>query len=161
MTIKTFLNGQHDLVPLAERLNREFIPVEGATLYVESELLRAANRLSWDYYNNGWGNNMSQAVAYIVEYHIPQATNEFIAAFRDISMDALAGIPSMSSRTHEPFEAAMVLMMVEILERLDAAAQAGKLTPIGREMFDMPFTEIDYGSDEDEDCDYDGERLAA
>jgi len=53
------------------RLQREFdeliklMPASGAADTVAGELIRAANRLAYDFYNNGMGNNTSGAVNFL------------------------------------------------------------------------------------------------
>lgn len=43
------------------------VPASGKCDVVAGELLRAANRLTYDFYNNGMGNNTSGAVNYLFE----------------------------------------------------------------------------------------------
>jgi len=49
-----------------DKLSDELIPDMGKCETVNGELLRAANKICWDYFNNGWGcNNWSGAVIYL------------------------------------------------------------------------------------------------
>ncbi len=155
----TFWNGRHELTPVLHDLHKRHIPTEGPSLYLETELMRASARLSWDYFNNGFGNNMSQPVAYIDRYHVPCATPDFLAAWEKLREtvlwgQAVGGCPET--------ERQVTVVAAEIIRRADTADREGTLTPRGPELFDMPYVEsgIDLEPDEDEDLDYDEEELA-
>jgi hypothetical protein len=141
MGVDTFWSGRHALSPTLEDLQRRLVPLEGPTAYVETELLRASNRIGYDYFNNGFGNDVSQAVAYIDHYHVPYATQEFIAAWTSVREMALWGAPIQSC---DEIDAQITLVAVEIVERLEAADRLGLLSPLRREMYDMPSTEPGY-----------------
>jgi hypothetical protein len=158
----SFWNNDHPLTPMAEELAKRFIPSMGKTKFVESELLRAAMRIHYDHYNNGFGNNMSQAVTYIERYYTtpvytpafekhysPAAHSDFVRAFNEIKEQALE--PSGFTISDENFS----VFMSAILLNLQDAADAGTLTHIGEEMFDMPYIETVYQEDE---YDYDSDE---
>lgn len=44
------------------------VPLSGKCETVEGELLRAATRINYDYYNNGFGNNWSNSYAYLRDF---------------------------------------------------------------------------------------------
>lgn len=46
----------------------KLVPASGKCETVEGELLRAATRLTYDYYNNGFGNNWSNSYAYLRDF---------------------------------------------------------------------------------------------
>jgi hypothetical protein len=50
-----------------DRLYKELVPGSGDAETVEGQLLRAASKLAWDFYNNGGGNNVSGALVYLKE----------------------------------------------------------------------------------------------
>ncbi len=51
---------------LNNKLFKKYIPSNGKSKYVETELLRASNKVIYDHYNNGWGgNNISAALDFL------------------------------------------------------------------------------------------------
>jgi hypothetical protein len=51
---------------LNNRLYKKYIPSNGKSKYLETELLRASNKIIYDHYNNGWGgNNISAALDFL------------------------------------------------------------------------------------------------
>lgn len=150
--IQNFWDRTHPLTPLVDRLEEKFIPPDGATKFVESELLRASSRLHYDYYNNGFGNNMSQAIAYIEKYHFPVASEAFKAAFEPIRNEAQHPSMSVEDKLTPHFN----VIVAEIAERLRDADEANTLTPLTQEMFDMPYAEMEYeeGFGEEYDDEY-------
>jgi len=61
-----FWNHKHPLSAKYEELYEQQVPDSGGASTVVGELLRAASRIGYDWYNNGWGcNNWSGAVNYI------------------------------------------------------------------------------------------------
>ncbi len=140
-----FWNQTQPLTPLKEALWEKFMPASGATEYVEAESMRAMNRLIHDCYNNGWGNEMSHALAYLEKYHFPVATPEFKRHYPDVKEAAME--PWQDARPDE----ALDFMMAEILTVLALADEKGTLTPLKEEVFDMPFTAIEYPQDDEEE----------
>lgn len=142
-----FWFNNHPLSPLAEEMDRIFIPVSGKTEFVQSEIVRSILRINNDYYNNGFGNNMSHAIAYIERYHIP--SDGFGPAFARIKEAAME--PWRTSNLDDDFN----FVISEIYLTLQQADKDGSLKPIGEEMFDMPYTDINYPEheyDEDEEA---------
>ena len=67
-TIKTFWDNNHPLSEQAQALSNKLISSYGHCDSLQGELLRAANKISYDWNNNGWGcNNWSGAVRFIQE----------------------------------------------------------------------------------------------
>ena len=60
-------NGKHQKE--MDRLFDQLVPYDGSSNTVEGEILRAANRIYYDYYNNGMCNNTSGAVRFL-NYHL-------------------------------------------------------------------------------------------
>ena len=50
-----------------ERIFEELVPREGKSDTVAGEMVRAAGRLRYDFYNNGMGNNTSGALKFLRE----------------------------------------------------------------------------------------------
>lgn len=61
-----FWHGTHPLTAELARLEEKFIPEEGPSPYRETEMLRAAARLYYDYGNNGLCNNMTAEAKYLM-----------------------------------------------------------------------------------------------
>lgn len=134
---KSFWNNNHVLTPLADRLTADFIPAMGATKFQETEVFRAALRLHHDYFNNGFGNNMSQAVAYVETYYLDQnASAKFRAAFAAIREMALD--PGGNRDLTVEFD----IVMSEIVLWLWGVTDYATPTPLVKEMFDMPYEEL-------------------
>lgn len=64
-----FWSGTHPLSAKQTALFEELIPSIGTCETIEGEMLRAASRIHYDLFNNGWGcNNWSGAVMYLATY---------------------------------------------------------------------------------------------
>lgn len=146
MSVRTFWAGDHDLQPLLADVESRLMTAEGPTLYLETEVLRSASRISYDYFNNGFGNDVSQAVAYIDRYHVPYATPEFLAAWKSVREIALWGEPVQS---RPEIDERITLISAEILLRVAEADRTGTLNPRGPEMYDMPSVEPGYDPEKD------------
>lgn len=66
MSIITFWNEEHPLSEKSQVLANKLVPMVGRCESLQGELLRASSRISYDWFNNGWGcNNWSGAVKFI------------------------------------------------------------------------------------------------
>lgn len=66
MARPNFWDNDHPLASQAQELYAKLVPDVGNCPTLQGELLRAANKIAYDWYNNGWGcNNWSGAVAFI------------------------------------------------------------------------------------------------
>lgn len=81
-----FWNHDHPLSEDYQRLCATNIPISGNCQTLQGELLRAASKIGYDWYNNGWGcNNWSGAVVFIrkkindLPNQINQQTHEKLA----------------------------------------------------------------------------------
>lgn len=63
-----FWNHSHELSARHDELWDKYVPVSGNTEFVEAEALRAAARLYYDFYNNGWCSDMRQAIKFLRGY---------------------------------------------------------------------------------------------
>lgn len=59
-------NGKHQKE--YELLHSELVPAMGMAETVEGEILRAISRIYHDYFNNGFGNNWTGALNYLIKY---------------------------------------------------------------------------------------------
>lgn len=61
-----FWDGTHPLAADNDRLYDALVPDMGKADTLQGELLRASNKIGYDWYNNGWGcNNWSGAVIFL------------------------------------------------------------------------------------------------
>jgi len=85
-----FWDEAHPLSAEYQRLNEQLVPPMGECDTLQGELLRAASKIGYDWYNNGWGcNNWSGAVVFLKQYAgiIGSARTP---TERDVFMEALA-----------------------------------------------------------------------
>lgn len=69
MSILTFWAGDHPLTEAGNALSDKLVPEDGHCDTLQGELLRAATKIHWDWFNNGWGcNNWSGAVVFLEEH---------------------------------------------------------------------------------------------
>lgn len=69
MPKQTFWGGNHPLKETYRALSVQLVPDYGRSDTVQGELIRAATRINYDWFNNGWGcNNWSGAVLFIKQY---------------------------------------------------------------------------------------------
>eukprot|EP00918_Siedleckia_nematoides_P097279 GHVU01213333.1.p2 GENE.GHVU01213333.1~~GHVU01213333.1.p2 ORF type:complete len:152 (-),score=36.62 GHVU01213333.1:1454-1909(-) len=149
----TFWGNDHALSPLAEEMGDKFIPMSGGTDYIEAECFRAALKLHHDYYNNGFGNEMSQPIAYL-DLYFTNPSPEWKSAFEPIR--AMAMEPWERADLDEDFQ----LFIAEVLLRLKEASDNNALRPIDEnDMWSMPRTDIAWP--EPSYHDYDDEEMEA
>ncbi|PZR77030.1 MAG: hypothetical protein DI537_43715 [Stutzerimonas stutzeri] len=153
MTEATFWGNNHPLSPLAEAMGDKFIPMSGSTDYIEAECFRAILKLHHDYYNNGFGNEMSQPIAYLDRYF--KGSIHWDAAFSSIREMAMN--PWEKSDLDDDF----VLTVAEVLLALQTADEAGKLTARDEnDIWSMPLKPIDWPESSRFDYDDDEEEYA-
>lgn len=64
--LATFWDNTHPLSEASEALYDKLVPEDGNCPTLQGELLRASTKISWDWFNNGWGcNNWSGAVVFL------------------------------------------------------------------------------------------------
>jgi hypothetical protein len=83
--LATFWDKTHPLSAQNDKLFKTLVPSSGACKTLQGELLRASCKISYDWFNNGWGcNNWSGAVLFLNQYfkELPvQPTAAKLAAF--------------------------------------------------------------------------------
>ena len=91
--IQNFWDQTHPLSAKAEELYQELVPTMGNCETLQGELLRASSKISYDWYNNGWGcNNWSGAVIFLRDHiaDLPitlgeeKPAQDFHAALREV-----------------------------------------------------------------------------
>lgn len=149
-----FWNRTHELSTKANDLFEKLVPAEGKADTIVGELLRASSRISYDWYNNGWGcNNWSGAVMYIMnemdELRVPA---EKIAELRK-NLDAVYnyshGEPTHFNRIDREDVDRIVTKIHEIIVEGILASSPVDWAPNEIDMFD--YQEPSYFEDEDED----------
>lgn len=64
-----FWDNDHPLAADNTRLYDELVPSSGSCTTMQGELIRAAGKIGYDWYNNGWGcNNWSGAVVFLRKF---------------------------------------------------------------------------------------------
>ena len=81
-----FWDQTHPLSADYDRLNEQLVPVSGMCDTLQGEMLRAASKIGYDWYNNGWGcNNWSGAVVFLennATFFASKRTPEEVAKFK-------------------------------------------------------------------------------
>lgn len=66
--LKTFWEDTHELTELYRKYDNELVPRYGVCKTHAGECLRAATKICYDFYNNGFGNNWSGPFNYLMDY---------------------------------------------------------------------------------------------
>lgn len=132
----------------------QLIPDSGKAETVEGEMLRAVSKIQHDFYNNGFGNNWSGALAYLQQYLPSFGVNIPHTLWNTIS-------PYATGRTHpnnQKIENNIGLALDQITDGVMAAIRSanGNYHPNQADMYDMSSPtqwsddEDDYDEDEDD-----------
>lgn len=159
--MQTFWNEDHPLTAKANELFGQLVPASGTCPAVVGELLRASSKISWDWFNNGWGcNNWSGAVIYIRENIVEL----------DLSVEVLAKLTTAlnyvyewshgepSPRGDRPTE--IVTTIHEIIVQGILGTSPVDWTSNSVDMYDLneddyqEGEEDDFYGEEDDDCEY-------
>lgn len=139
------------------QLYKKLIPDSGACETLEGELLRSANRLYYDYYNNGFGNNVSGAENFLRNFggsshKLMQSLNILHPYTRGANRE-LHNNPSLEQRVEIALDAMMDVIFYQVL----AANNNNDFHKSPGDMFDYSekddpyYDEDDGGYDEWED----------
>jgi hypothetical protein len=137
--------------PEFNRLWGDLVPDSGAASTLEGELLRAANRLYYDYFNNGFGNNTSGAENFLRNFgggstRLMKALNTVHPYTRGI----------MPERSEEPqIELALDAIFDTILYQV--LGQQGNYHPSPGDMFDYSERDDPNPEEEEDEWGYDEE----
>jgi hypothetical protein len=122
------------------------VPSEGPAKTVQGELLRAANKIYYDYYNNGFGNNWSGAMKFIHQ-HLGHAPG--LATLAPFS----AGRMPRGAAQEKQIEIALDQMMDTVMATVRRAN--GEYQPNSTDMYSLS-DKREYNDDDEEDVyDYD------
>jgi hypothetical protein len=138
-------NGQYE--DKAAEL-QELVPSSGETDTLRGELWRAATKIYYDYYNNGWGNDWRAPFAFIDKYgNMSPDVSEYL-------FDHASGIVVGRGEDMK-----LEKFIDEIIEFIYANVDAE--TPSPGDMWDMNIDNMDFPEenwDDDDDYDYDDEE---
>jgi len=126
----------------------QLIPASGKAETVEGEMLRAVSKIQHDFYNNGFGNNWSGALAYLQQYLPSFGVNIPHTLWNTIS-------PYATGKTHpdnQKIENKIGLALDQITDGVMAAIRNsnGNYHPNQADMYDMS-SPTQWSDDEDED----------
>lgn len=158
--IANFWNDQHPLAKKASELFEQLVPSSGKCDSVVGELLRASNKITYDWFNNGWGcNNWSGAVCFLREYHdhLPLDAAQALKLEHELNYvyEFSHGEPSPHN---EDRATAAVTTIHEIIVQgiLDTSPVDWESNTV--DMYELSeedyVPEEDYYGEEDEDCEY-------
>lgn len=148
-TTPSFWNETHPLSAACTALTEELVPSEGNCATIEGEILRAANRITYDWYNNGFGcNNWSGAIYFLEEYlPMPKELEDHVVLLMKLSTGA--PVPYGADKD---ITLAVEALMERAVQYVMAFKGAYHENTEDLDLFD--FSSPDYeGDDEDEDED--------
>jgi hypothetical protein len=127
-------------------LFKKLVKPSGTSDTVEGELLRAANKIYYDYYNNGFGNNWSGPLSFLVDHATFNMKKE------ESILDPYS-TGKISGGDDPAIEAALDSLMDKVIAQIKAAGE--NLTPNEEDMYDNQAPDyVDHddenGDDEDE-----------
>lgn len=127
----------------------QLIPSEGSAKTVEGELLRAANKIYYDYYNNGFGNNWSGALKFIQQHlgNIPGMNT--VAPFA-------AGRMPRGDEQEKKIEVALDQIMDQVMATIRSSQ--GQHRPNSTDMYSLNDKRQWDDEDEDDNEDWDDEE---
>lgn len=130
--------------PDFDRYFSELVPRSGPSKFVEGECLRSANRLCYDYYNNGFGNNVSGALNYL---------QTFLGNMgHDIHSEASTLYPYVRGNNNNMDEPAIKQALASVMAKtLDVVKSAeGNYHPNNGDLFDYQDPDDRYEEEEDD-----------
>lgn len=122
--IPTFWFENHPLSAQRDILFDKLVPAFGSCDTLQGELLLAANKISHDYFNNGWGNNWSGSLMYLKKYFRMLCTSpqplgaEFNAALSLIEPFACGSMAAYAFVNDEDIVAAITLIEQEVVQAI-------------------------------------------
>jgi hypothetical protein len=151
MSIPTFWGADHPLSAKANELYDVLVPMDGNCGSLQGELLRASTRISYDWFNNGWGcNNWSGAVIFIRKFfsELPvQPSEEILAKLKhELSYVIEYSHGERAPRNEERAEEAVTIIHEIIVQGL---IDNPDLILNTRDMFDFQERDSDYVDEDD------------
>jgi len=138
----TFWNNNHPLMKKAKEFDK-LVPAVGKCETQRGELWRAACKLYYDAYNNGFGNNMTHAAQFLID-NVPTLTNDVKALFYQYANCITMG------EMYDAAEKTLQSMMEQVINHIEK-----NVSPETPAIGDMLKTKVDlvyFDSYEDEDA---------
>lgn len=112
---------------------QELVPGYGAAETLAGEMFRAASRIYYDAFNNGFGNNTSGAMNFLKTYLVPFSTEELKTSLMYIEQFTNCGeCVGVSARTEEALD-----HMIDSVVEYTLQYPESKQTPSPCDMFDL------------------------
>lgn len=156
-TIPNFWNGDHNLNASSVQLTEKLMPSEGNADTLQGELIRASMRISYDWFNNGWGcNNWSGAVCFLEKKFSELPVQPEAATVKDL-MKELAYVKDYSHGERPPMNDYRADVAVTRIHEIVISTIMVNPTLIENKMDMFELQERDYREpEEDEDDEGDG-----
>jgi hypothetical protein len=149
--IPNFWDQTHPLSKKSEELFEQLVPGSGNCETLQGELLRAASKIGYDWYNNGWGcNNWSGAVIFLRE-HIADLPIMHPDAKSDEFHNALREVHGFSHGEPADITDERADLLVTTIQEYVVSKIIANPTPIPNEMDMWEFSEKDYVPDPEDD----------
>lgn len=151
-----FWDETHPLTEANTRLFNELVPSSGKCDTLQGECLRAASKISYDWYNNGWGcNNWSGAVVFLLrngQVLASQRTERERAAF----VQALSDVRYYSHGERATISDERADELVTTIQAFVVQTILDNPTPIANtvDMWSLSEPDARQWDDEDDDVDY-------
>jgi hypothetical protein len=137
----------------------QLIAPSGKSETIEGELLRAASKIQHDFYNNGFGNNWSGALAYLQQYLPSFGVSLPYSLWNTISPYATGRMHPSNDKVENQIGLALDQLMDGVMAAIRSAD--GNYHPNQTDMYDMnsPTEWSDEEEEDDDTYDYDDEEL--
>lgn len=136
--------SSNPLAPDLEKFFKKLVPISGGTQYLESECLRAATRLNYEWLNNGGGNKKGHEVNFLLRYGSICGLSQSSVAFLKENI-AILGSQVLWPNS---FETPLDIILEEIVAHLAKIEKEGRTLMPGS--FDLLSDEYDF--DEHDFC---------
>lgn len=119
----------------------ELVPSSGSSEYVEGENLRAATRIYYDYFNNGFGNNLTGAYNWLKNHEFINQSMAYVLG--EYANCQVAPRYDNQFTDKDPIVIALELVIDSVIE--DIISKNGNFTKHDDDMFNYSEKD-DYGS---------------
>lgn len=147
--LKTCWSGDHPLAAKTDELYKALVPFFGKCNTLQGELLRASIKISYDWFNNGWGcNNWSGAVLFLYSNlgKLPNKPNEEAMKIFNYNLNK-AHLQSHGEPCHGEYDEVVTLIHGIVVQALIDNPE-----PIANTVDMYIYQELDYiPEDEDEE----------
>lgn len=152
--LATFWNGDHQLAKDSDSMSDTLMPASGNAPTLQGELYRASTRISYDWFNNGWGcNNWSGAVVFLQKCFSALPVQPSTEVLLDLNKQ-LAFVHNFSHGEstrglYDDDADAAVTRIHEIV--VQAILDNPTAIPNTQDMFDYQEDDAQYGSEEEQE----------